>query len=281
MSLLTHRRAFLPACLTLGTLFCALPAPANAPIARPVPAAQAKALTLQNVVPKDVLKALHWNQNAQRFDSAAPIRVEGVTRISALPLTNSLSVVATPDGFTKLRTLVRILDVVPRQVQIKFATAYAAEADLKASGINLDLVPAPDLGRAAFLRYATGKDAAAFLQTLMSQGAVPQAPVITTTNNVAATITQSTALPSQVVLSETFAVTPRVNSDNSVTLDLHHAFQEGTVKREIKTLRTVKSGDTMIIVMPPAASAAGKSFLLFATPTILSTGKGTATMTVK
>ncbi len=54
------------------------------------------------------------------------------------------------------------------------------------------------------------------------------------------------------------------------------------VKREIKTLRTVKSGDTMVIIMLPAAHAAGgKRLLLFATPTIVPTGKGAAVMTVK
>ena len=278
MSLLTNRRSFLPAYLTFGTLLCALPVLADAPA---VGTAKPQMLILQNVVPRDILKALHWNQNAQRFDSAAPIRVEGVTRIGVLPLTNSLSVVATPDGFTKLRTLVRILDVVPRQVGIKFATADATEADLKASGISFDLVPALDLGRAALLRYSTSENVAAFLQTLTKRGAITQAPVITTTNNVAATITLSTTLSSQAVLSETFAVTPRVNSNDSVTLDLHLVLLNGTAKREMKTLRTVKSGDTMVIVMPPIGSAAGKSFLLFVTPTIISTDKGPATMMVK
>ena len=169
----------------------------------------------------------------------------------------------------------------PRQVGIKFATADAAEADLKASGIRFDLVPTLDLGRAALLRYSTSENVAAFLQTLTKRGAITQAPVITTTNNVAATITLSTTLSSQAVLSETFAVTPRVNSNDSVTLDLHLVLLNGTAKREMKTLRTVKSGDTMVIVMPPIGSAAGKSFLLFVTPAIISTDKGPATMMVK
>ena len=59
MSLLTNRRAFLPLCLTLGTLLCALPVLADVSIPPPVPAMQAKTLTLQNVVPSDILKALH------------------------------------------------------------------------------------------------------------------------------------------------------------------------------------------------------------------------------
>ena len=111
-------------------------------------------------------------------------------------------------------------------------------------------------------RYAAGSGAALFLQTLTKQGAVTQAPVITTTNNGAASVTVSTPLPSQVVLSETFAVTPRINSDDSVTLALHPVLLDGTVKREINTLRTVKSGDTMVFVMAPNARTVG------GTPTI-------------
>ena len=282
MSLPTNRCAFLPACLTLGTLLCALPALADVPLAPPVPAAQAKTLTLQNVVPGDLLKSLHWDQNAQKFDSTAPVRVEGVTRISALPTTNSLSVVATPDGFTKLRTLVRLLDVAPRQVQIKFALANATESDLKASGLTFEFAPVPSLLTSPMpdTEYAAGNGAALFLQTLTKQGAVTQAPVITTSNNVSASLTLTP--PGPQASSATFAATPRVNSDDSVTLDLHPVFQEGTTKREIKTLRTVRSGDTMVLVMrPDARTVGGKTLLLFVTPTIISTDKSLVTMTVK
>lgn len=71
-------------------------------------------------------------------------------------------------------------------------------------------------------------------------------------------------------MSATYAATPRVNSDDSVTLDLHPVFQDGKAKREVKTLRTVKSGDTLVIVLPPVA-ASDKSLLLFVTPTIVGT----------
>lgn len=269
MTLLINRCAFLPACLTLGTLLCALPTLADAPIPPSVPAVQAQTLNLQNVVPSDLLKSLHWDQNAQKFDSAAPVRVEGVTRISALPATNSLSVVATPDGFTKLRTLVRLLDVEPRQVQIKIVRANATDADLKASGLVFESAPLPSLLDMPMsdTKYAAGNGAASFLQTLTKQGAVTEYTTIITSNNVStsATITNPIAQ-----VSSTLAVTPRINSDDSVTLDLHPVFQEGTVRREIKTLRTVKGGDMMVIVMPPNPRVVGsKSLLLFVTPTIL------------
>ena len=177
--------------------------------------------------------------------------------------------------------------------QIKFVLATAAAADLDASSINFDLVPYPspeaaaksgaDTGSSAaeptFLRYATGKDVALFLQTLTKRGAVVQSPTITTSNNVDASISIST-VPKSSGESVTFAATPRVNSDDSVTLMLHPSFSNGTRSQEIKTLRTVKSGDTMVMVMPPS-NTGGKDILLFVTPTIPPTGVGTATMTVK
>lgn len=277
-------RAFLPACLTLGTLLCSLPAFADSPAAPTAGAAQAQSITLQHTIPGDILKALHWDQSAQQFDSVATIHVEGVTRISAQPATNSLSVVATPAGLAEVRQLIKILDVEPRRVQIKFVSARATNADLKASGIIFESAPLPSLLTVPMpdTRYATGNEVALFLQTLTKQGAVTQAPILTTSNNVDASISLTTMAHSQVVSSVTLAVTPRVNSDDSVTLVLHPVLLDGTAKHEIKTTRTVKSGDTMVIIVPPSApSAGGKNLLLFVTPTILSTGGGTAAMTVK
>lgn len=268
------RRAFLPASLTLGALLCALPALADVSAAPAARAAREQTLALQNTVPADILKALHWDQAANL--------PTGVTRISAQSATNSLAVFATPSGFAKVRDLVRLLDVAPRQVQTKMALAYVTDAELEASGVVFESAPLPSFLTTPVTnaKYAAGSGVALLLQTLTKQDAITQAPVITTTDNVAAITTMSTTLPSQAVLSETFAVTPRINSDGSVTLNLHLVLLDGTAKREIKTLRTVKNGDTLIVVMPPTATA-NKSLLLFVMPTILPTGRGTATMTVK
>ncbi len=290
MLLLSRHLAFLPACLTLGSLLCSLPTLADTPAA-PAAAPTAQTILLQHTVPGDILKALHWDQSAQRFDSTAPVRVEGVTQISAQPATNSLSVVATPSGLARVQQLVKILDIAQRQVQIKFALAHVTDAGLKVSGLAFDSGPVPNLLILPIpdTKYAAGSGVATFLQTLAKQGAVTQAPTVTTMNNVDASLTLTTvdaslSLPTssrlQVVSSATFAATPRVNSDDSVTLALHPVFQDGAAKREIKTLRTVKSGDTLVMVMPPD-TAGGKHFLMFVTPTILPTGGGAAAITVK
>jgi type II secretory pathway component GspD/PulD (secretin) len=275
MTLPPNRRAFLPACLTLGTLLCALPALADSP-AVPAGVVQAKTLPLQNAVPGEILKTLHWDQAANL--------PAGVTQISAQPATNSLSVVATPAGLAQVRQIIKMMDIAPRQVQIKMALAHVTDADLKASGVVFESAPLPSLLTLPMpdTKYAAGSAVALLLQTVTKRGAVTQAPVITTTNNVAASIAQSTTLPSQAVLSETFAVTPRINSDDSVTLALHLVLLDGTAKREIKTLRTVQNRDTLVLAMLSSDPAKGRgSLLLFATPTIVTTNKGAATLTVK
>lgn len=290
-------RAFLPVCLTLGALLCSLPAPADTPAA-PAAAPTAQAILLQHTVPGDILKALHWDQGAQRFDGTAQVRVEGVTQISAQPTTNSLSVVATPAGFAKVQQLVKILDVAQRQVQIKFALTRAAAADLKASGIRFDVIPYPGLPSLpeSNLGYASGIPAVVqFLQTLRMQGAVFQSPTVITTNNVDASLSLSgqpvPALPT--VESFTFAATPRVNSDGTVTLALHPQAAlrvagktnpdgtPATALQDLRTLRTVRSGDTLVIANLFPGAAGDRQLLLFVTPTILGYGNVTPSTPLK
>jgi hypothetical protein len=266
----------LRACLTLGALLCSLPVLADAPAAPIAGEMHWQTLLLQHVVPGDILKALHW-------DKAAGLPA-GVTNVYALQSNNSLLVRATPAGFAQVRDLVRVLDVEPRRVQIRFALAHATDAGLKASGVIFESAPLPSLLTVPMpdTKYATGNGVAALLQALTRQGAVTQSPVLTTSNNVDAGVTFSTPSQSLGVASVTFAATPRVNSDDSVTLVLHPSFSDGTVKREIRTLRTVRSGDTMVLVLPsPIPDAGGKNLLLFVTPTLLSGGSGPAAMTVK
>lgn len=135
--------------------------------------------------------------------------------------------------------------------------------------------------------YAAGITAVAqLLQRLQKQGAVFLPLTIITTNNVDATLSLSepmAALPN--VKSFTFAATPRVNSDDTVTLALHPQATwrvagktkpdstAATVTGDFQTTRTVRSGDTLVFtnVFAGAAGANSSQLLLFVTPTILST----------
>ena len=220
---------------------------------------------------------------------------DGVTRIFALQSNNSLLVQATVDGYNTVRNLVRILDVAPRQVQIKVEFVTASVTDVDNLGVNFDLVPYPGLELATsqgsstissvapptFLQYATGNIVAQLFQTLVrSRGKVVQAPLITTTNNVTATIQVNTQIPffTQTVvangglnggttqaqqanfltLQTGLTITPRINSDDSVTMNLAPQITDTTgqaavggipptIQQLVTTLRTVRSGDTMVL----------------------------------
>jgi len=220
---------------------------------------------------------------------------DGVTRIFALQSNNSLLVQATVEGYNTVKNLVRILDIAPRQVQIKVEFVTASVVDVDNLGINFDLVPYPGLefatnqgtnaissaAQPTFLQYATGNIVAQLFQTLVrTRGKVVQAPLITTTNNVTATIQVNTQIPffTQTVvangglnggttqaqqanfltLQTGLTITPRINSDDSITMNLSPQITDvtgqpavngipPTIQQLITTLRTVRSGDTMVL----------------------------------
>jgi len=233
----------------------------------PAQPAGTQAIVLQHVVAGEVVDSQHWDQPAN-----LPI---GVTKIEAVPAQNMLAVTATSAGFAKVQEIVRLLNIEPRQIKINAAFALASQADLKASGIQSHLAFLDDLqsGKTASpdqVRYMTGELAAQFLQTLTDQNRLVEEPRITTTEKIAASINldlpPASAQPQAFAL-QTFSVTPQINTDSSVTLVLDMAFLEGAAKRQIHTTRTLRSGETLVIVMPPASpSSENKSLLLFVSP---------------
>ena len=252
--LLNFRRGLVPACLALSALLLAVPAMADTPAAQTI--------TLQHTVPGDIIKSLHW-------DSAASLPA-GVTQVQTLPTQNALAVTGTPAGVAKVREIVKLVDIEPRQVQVEFALSHQSTADLEASGLEFDLVPlaSSDLPQ-GFVKYAAGPAVARFFQTLIKRGEAGQRPSITTSNNVKAAFSLTIQFPQGLSETTNLSVTPRVNSDNSVTLALHPQFTAKGVTREVSTFRTLKSGDTMLLVMPPAPPTDKGSLLWFVTATII------------
>ena len=237
----------------------AVPVPLTKPVTQ---AAGAGIIVLQHTLPSDILKRTHWDIPANLPG--------GVTQILPLPTQNALAVMATPAGIAKVRELLKTLDIEPRQVQIALFLVSASDADLKASGVEFKLAPLNEPGlKPAFVIYATGIPTARLLQTLTKQGHATQGTVLTTSNDVAASYTLSETPPTQEAEALVFAATPHINGDNSVAIALSPVFSISGVRHEVNTLRTVKNGDTMVIVMPPIASQPdGKDLLLFVTPTI-------------
>ncbi len=223
---------------------------------------------------------------------------QGVARILALQSNNTLVVEATPDGYNLVKQIVKLLDVKPRQVEVKVEFVTASVTDVDALGVNFDLVPYPGLEissgqgsgsfggtvtgvQPTFLQYATGNIAAQLFQTLTrSRGKVVEAPIITTTNNVPANIEIDTEIPffttgvvsnggvaggttqtntaNFLPLRTGLSIVPRINSDDSVTMNLQPQISDTTgqpavggipptVTQTLTTLRTVRSGDTMVL----------------------------------
>ncbi len=230
-------------------------------------------------------------QGGQGNQSALP---EGVDRIFALQGDNSLFIEATPDGFNRVRDIVKNLDIAPRQVQIKVEFVTASVTDVDAFGINFSLVPFPGIelnnnqGAQAnqssipqtYVQVASGNIVAELFSSLVrGRGKVVQAPLITTTNNVTAQISVTTQIPfitttnvvggNGNVTSNTaqnflniqtgLAVSPRINSDDTVTLNLSPQISDTsgqpaltggpppTITQSLTTLRTVHNGETMVL----------------------------------
>ena len=259
--MLNLQRGFVSACLMLSALF-ALPTLADLPAASKAQAAAARPIVFQNTLAADAVKLMHWDQPAN-FPA-------GVTQIQLLPASNALVVAATPAGLVQVRQIIKVIDVAPRQVQIKFALAHASDAVLKALGIQLTFVPAASpvvvvvTADALPPQTASGPAAAKLLQTLAQQRDVAETVNITTANNVDAGINlyAGPAVPT------TFAATPRINSDSTISLSVHPAFSDGGIERKINFHCTVKSGDTVVYTLPPSAPGRDR-LLFFATPTIL------------
>ena len=213
---------------------------------------------------------------------------EGVDEIIALQADNSLLVKATPEAFQKMREIIKYIDVAPRQVQIRVEFVRADVNDVDAFGINYEFVPFPginfasDLGQGGGsygLNFATGNLVGQMLATLThGRAKILNAPIITTTNNVQGQIqvnnsipvtTTTTVVPNggQAVSSQsvqfqniptTLSVTPRINSDDSITLPLSldistpgasvgNSGAVATNEQALQTVRTVKSGETMVL----------------------------------
>jgi general secretion pathway protein D len=190
---------------------------------------------------------------------------------------------------------VKALDVAARQVQIKVEFVTASVSDVDAFGINFTLSPYPgvevsnnqgsqaDLTSSSvpqtFVQVASGNLVAQMFSSLVqTRGKVVQAPLVTTTNNVQANINVQQQIPYVTTTNVTsnngnfsnnqqqflqlntgLTVTPRINSDDTVTLTLAPQITDisgapslaggppPTVTESLQTLRTVHSGETMVV----------------------------------
>lgn len=223
-------------------------------------------IMLNHTTPGDVIKLLHWND--------PKMRPSGVTSVTENAADNSLHVVATKDGLAQVEDLVSAVDVPVRQIRVNIVEALVPRVQVDRYGIAGNGVTRNAKGNSDFLYEASGKLVAQMLTDLTARGYVVGTPSITTTNNVAATLTitnsKATKEPAE-ANSLTITVSPRANSDNTVTLPLKIAMGSGAQEQLFMVTRTVRDKESLVAAYgtPAAAALKDKLLLIFVTPHLL------------
>lgn len=217
----------------------------------------------------------------------ATLRPPGITNIISHDADNALLVEYDDvEDLNRLREIIRLLDVAPKQVIIKAEFVAVNVQDSDAFGIdwrfqpagNLDVVIPPEAGSTPTLTmaYASGNAVANLrLSLIKNTGNILQAPIISTINNRPATINFSDTItifqnqniitqagivsnpqPVQLQSFNGLSVLPHINGDNTITMFLTPQLstidpQAGGGFRQtfqqITTTRIIKSGETMVI----------------------------------
>lgn len=135
--------------------------------------------------------------NGNQTGTAAQLLPDGIQSLLAFSNDGSLLVrydPAHPEALTELRKIIRLLDVKPRQIQIKTEFVTISQNDIDSFGINfqfqkVNLIGGTNTGYAgtggqAFLQYATGNLSTQLSFALTTGHAkVVASPLITTLNN--------------------------------------------------------------------------------------------------
>ncbi|MCE5200190.1 MAG: secretin and TonB N-terminal domain-containing protein [Armatimonadota bacterium] len=173
---------------------------------------------------------------------------DGVDDARPFDLDNSIIVKGTEDGIEKFKKIVRMLDVPPKQVQIKAEFVEVKTTDVKRFGIDWSLDRLNESFNTAFgpmgnviVGFTSGNLTAQLKAQLTSDiGRVINSPIISTINNQTAQIQISTIIPywesistvvGDTVIDQAVAryinvqtqlsVLPRVNGDGTITMQLY------------------------------------------------------------
>lgn len=176
---------------------------------------------------------------------------EGIRNLIAGDGDNSLVVQGEPQAIEELKSIVRLLDVAPKQLMIKAEFVTVNISDAQGFGIdwkitpagNLDMNIAPTTFNAApsvTMAYASGNAVAALRAAATKNTSnILQAPMITTSNNQPASITTfltttifinqqvitafgsfTQTLPVQIPVQSGLNVTPHINGDGTISMFL-------------------------------------------------------------
>ena len=186
---------------------------------------------------------------------------DGVARVFTLQSNNSLLVEATASGYERLKQIVTILDIAPKQVQLHVLLAAIPKS------LNLAIVLADPLGALATLQR-TNVAVYQSQSLTVDSGTLASFPISMTLPRRETDMPPWARLVAQnwntLAAIPTFRIEPQVYSDNTITL-LTTAGADGTAT----TVRNVGSGGLWVYEITYLAQTPGYRVLLFLTPTLL------------
>lgn len=217
---------------------------------------------------------------------------EGIDRVIYDPTTNDFIVQGTDEAIRLLQQRIALFDVAPRQVLIKvefintrsnFSNSFGVDWFYARGGIVAGATPGyfARPGDPIFVNYATGNITSRLRASLQSgEGKVLTAPIIRTLNNQTASVQSTTRTfvfipiadnaaggitrtfrPEEVTVNTFLIVRPRINGDNTITVNLTPQIEDfvGTVtgpdgqqlpvraSNSINVVARVKSGETIVL----------------------------------
>lgn len=215
--------------------------------------ATAHDVPLSHATPGEIIALMHWN------DPGSMPR--GVQSITADKATNSLRVVGTQDGLAEVEKLVSFVDIPVRQVRLDVRYVLARETDIASYNKKAADTARKPASSDDFLLNASAPVVEKMLDDLTKKNDVVASPRILTANNKAASLSLDglkfvQGFPEVERL--TFSVSPRVNSDDTLTLPLNLSVTIGgpgaagevpdgqSAEQVFNVVRTVKDGETFV-----------------------------------
>ena len=180
---------------------------------------------------------------------------EGVTDAKPFDLDNSIIVKGDDDGIEKFKKIVRMLDVPPKQVQIKAEFVEVKTADIKNFGIDWSIQRLNETFSTSFgpqgnvvLGFASGNMTAQLKAELRQDiGRIINSPIISTINNQNAYISINTVIPYWIAMSTVVDGTVLTQeTPNFITIDTH-----------LDVLPRVNGDGTITMILRPGVADTG------------------------
>ena len=180
---------------------------------------------------------------------------EGVDDAKPFDLDNSIIVKGDDDGIEKFKKIVRMLDVPPKQVQIKAEFVEVKTADIKNFGIDWSIQRLNDTFKTTFgpqgnviLGFSSGNLTAQLRAELRQDiGRIINSPIISTINNQNAYISINTVIPYWIAMSTVVDGTVLTQeTPNFITIDTH-----------LDVLPRVNGDGTITMILRPGVADTG------------------------